>query len=113
MLGDGMVSFGVIPSGATDCEVVEGGAEDRLLDPHRAVDDESGRGEVEVAVGVVEVHLDLLVGTADALDLVDEVHVPRRTTELAVGHRLEPGILLQAYDVRDRGVLGVLPAARR
>ena len=38
--------------------------------------------------------------------LVDEVHVPRRTTELAVGHRLEPGVLLQAYDVGDRGVLG-------
>ncbi len=87
-------------------EVVEGTGEDRLLDAHRRVDHEAGRGEVEVARGVVEVDLDLLVGPADALDLVDEVHVPRRTAELAVGDRLEPGILLQAYDVRDRGVLG-------
>ena len=54
---------------------------------------------------VVEVHRELLVGRVDALELVDEVHVPRRTPELAVGRRAHAGLALERDDVADRGVL--------
>ena len=80
-------------------------AEDRIVDADLAVDLQRGRGEVEVAVGVAEVHLDLLVGLAHAVELVDEVHVPRRAPELAVGRGLQPDVLLHAHDVADRVVL--------
>ena len=102
-----MVSFGVIPAGISDWQVVEVAAEDRLVDPQRPVDVQPGRGAVEIALGVLEVDPDLLVRPADAVDRVDEVHVPGRTAELAVGRRLQPGIALHPHGVGDRRVLDV------
>ena len=46
-----------------------------------------------------------LVGLAHAAELVDEVHVPRRPAELAVGGRLQADVLLHAHDVADGVVL--------
>ena len=70
----------------------------------RAAEDTAIRDAV--ALLVVEVHGELLVGRVDALELVDEVHVPRRTPELAVGRRTDAGLALQRDDVADGGVLG-------
>ena len=58
-----------------------------------------------VALGVVELHDQLLVGPRDPTELVDEVHVPRAAAELAVGGRLEPDVLLHPHDVADGVVL--------
>ena len=66
--------------------------------------------EVEVAALVAEVHRQLLVGRVDTLELVDEVHVPRRTPELAVGRRADAGLALERDDVADRGVLDLAQA---
>src|SRR5581483_488760 len=41
----------------------------------------------------------------DPVELVDEVHVPRRAAELAVGRRLQPDLLLLPHDLADRLVL--------
>ena len=41
----------------------------------------------------------------DAVDRVDEVHVPRRAAELPVGRRAQADVLLHLDDVRDRLVL--------
>jgi hypothetical protein len=57
------------------------------LKTDRTVDGERRRFEVEFAVLVAEVHLDLLVGRPDPTEPVDEVHVPRGAPELAVGGR--------------------------
>ena len=76
-------------------------AEDRVAERDAVVHLQRGGLEVEVAVGVVEVHLHLLVGVAvDALELVDEVHVPRRTTELAVRRGLQAGVRAAARPPR-------------
>ena len=88
-------------------------AEDRVAQPDPVVDAERRRLEVEVARLVVEVHGELLVGRVDALELVDEVHVPRRTPELAVGRGAQAGLPLERHDVADRGVLDLLEARRR
>ena len=84
---------------------LEGVAEDRVAEPHPVVDAQRRGLEVEVAVLVVEVHRELLVGRVDALELVDEVHVPRRTPELAVGRGAQARVALQRHDVADRRVL--------
>ena len=69
------------------------------------MDAEGRRGELEVALLVVELDLDLLVGLVDAVELVDEVHVPRRAAELTVGGRLEADLLLHPDRVANRLVL--------
>ena len=66
---------------------------------------ERGRLEVQVALGVVEVHEQLLVGAVDALELVDEVHVPGGPPELPVGDALQPKIALHGDDLVDAPVL--------
>jgi hypothetical protein len=61
---------------------------------------------VEAAVGVLEVDDDVLVGhLRDAVDGIDEVHVPRRAAELAVGRRPQADVALHADDVGDGLVL--------
>ena len=85
-------------------------AEDRVPEPDPVVDAQRGGLEVEVAALVVEVHRQLLVGRVDTLELVDEVHVPRRTPELAVGRRTDAGLALERDDVADRGVLDLSQA---
>ena len=64
--------------------------------------------EHEVALGVVEDTLQFLLYLFHAGDLVDEVHVPGRTPELAVGDRVQPDILLELDDVAD-GVVFACP----
>ena len=66
---------------------------------------EGGGLEVELALGVAEVDLQLLLRRADAAELVDEVHVPGGTPELPVGRRLQAHLLLQAYGGLDALVL--------
>ena len=96
MLGDGIVSFGVAPSAAS-CEEREVLAEDRLRDAELAVDVQRGRRELDVAVGRCGSEPSgVPVSLRDAVELVDEVHVPRGAAELAVGDRLEPDLLLHA-----------------
>ena len=87
-------------------------AEDRLAERHLVVHPQRGGLEVQVALGVAEVHLQLLVGAADALELVDEVHVPRGTSQLAVRGRLQAGVALQADDLGDRLVLDLAQGVR-
>src|SRR2546421_10623567 len=41
----------------------------------------------------------------DSVQLVDEVHVPRRAAELTVRHRAQPDLLLLAHGVTNRLVL--------
>ena len=63
MLGEGIVSFGVRARGRVAQER-ERVAEDRVLDPHPAVDAHRRRREVVLALLVAELHVDAL-----ALDL--------------------------------------------
>ena len=63
------------------------------------------RGELDVSVLVVELDGEMPGLLADAVDLVDEVHVPRGAAELAVGRRGQPDVLLPAHGVTDRLVL--------
>src|SRR6266498_2015186 len=80
--------------------------EDGPLEPHLVVDLQGGGGELQLPVPVEELHLQVLVfGAADAPELVDEVHVPGGSAELAVGGRLEPDIALHLDDRGDGAVL--------
>ena len=73
--------------------------------------DLEGRGrEGGGAFSVLEGHLKLLFGADDAAELVDEVHVPRRPAELAVGGTLKAQLLLQSDDVAN-GLVFDLPEA--
>ena len=64
-----------------------------------------GRRELDVALLVVERDREIAGLFRDAVELVDEVHVPRRAPELAVGDRLETDLLLPAHGLADRVVL--------
>ena len=99
MLGDGMVSFGtaVVTCRAQELERV---GKDRLLERDPAGDAVGGRRELEVALFVVELDGQPLVGLPDPAEGIDEVHVPRAAPELAVGGRLQPDILLHLDDDR-------------
>ena len=57
------------------------------------------------ALLVAHLHGQLFVGLVDAVDLVDEVHVPRGAAELAVGGGLQADLLLHAHHVADGLVL--------
>ena len=61
--------------------------------------------ELDVALGVVELDRQVARRLGDAVERVDEVHVPGGAAELAVGDRLQPDLLLHAHDVADRLVL--------
>ena len=58
-----------------------------------------------LAVLLEELDGDMAGLLGDPVELVDEVHVPRRAAELAVRGRLEPDLLLLAHGVSDRRVL--------
>ena len=104
------MSFGVWLVGRHRLQVLERLAEDRLGDAELAVDVERGGRPLDVALGVVELDREVARRLGDAVERVDEVHVPGGAAELAVGHRLEPDLLLHADDLVDRGVLGGLQA---
>ena len=55
--------------------------------------------------GVVEPHGQVARRLADAAELVDEVHVPGRAAELAVGRRLQADVLLHRDHLGDGRVL--------
>ena len=79
--------------------------EDRLLQRHAAGDAHRRRLPRDRPRLVVELDQDLLVGVGDPAERVDEVHVPGRAAELAVGGRLQADLLLLAHDVANRVVL--------
>ena len=102
--GDGQLRH--LVAGRHSRQELEGVPEDRVPEPDPVVDAQRRGLEVEVTALVVEVHRQLLVGRVDALELVDEVHVPRRTTELAVGRGAHARFALEGHHVADRRVLG-------
>ena len=118
MLGDGIVSFGSARRHRL-LQELKGVAEDRLRDAELAVDVQRRGRELDVALLVVELHGDVAGFLRDAVELVDEVHVPGRAAELAVGRCLQADVLLLADDLADRLVLdlaqrvGVDAPARR
>jgi hypothetical protein len=90
---------------------LEGVAEDRLRQPDPAVDAQRRRRELERPGLVAELHVQRLVDDLrDPVEAVDEVHVPGRAPELAVGDRAQAAVALERDDVADRRVLG-LPQA--
>ena len=96
MLGDGMVSFGVAVV-ADRPQELEGVAEDRCSSSRIRLVDLQRRPTSNSSVAVVVVERApamLLVGPADAAELVDEVHVPGRTAELAVGRGPQTDVCL-------------------
>ena len=104
MLGDGIVSFGVAPC-RRDRRKAKSSPKIVSLDAELAVDAHRGRRELDVALGVVELDRQVAGRLLDAVELVDEVHVPRGAAELAVGGRLQADVLLHAHHVADRVVL--------
>ena len=80
--------------------------EDGVLDPHPSVDAHRRRGVVVFALLVAEAHMDALaLDLAHAAELIDEVHVPRRAPELAVGGALQADVALEGDRIADRVVL--------
>jgi hypothetical protein len=50
-------------------------------------------------------HLDVLARRADPAELVDEVHMPGGSAELAVGRGLQPGVALHRHRRPDCRIL--------
>ena len=76
-----------------------------MIESNWSVDLEGGGGERRRTLGVLEGDLQLLIGLADAAELVDEVHVPRGSAELAVRCALKPKIFLHPHGVTNRTIL--------
>ena len=100
------MSFGVCPPATVSRRNVNASPKMVSLQRDPVVHPQGCGLEVELALGVAEVHHQLLVGAVDPAELVDEVHVPGRPAELAVGRGLQADLLLHPDDVADRGVLG-------
>ena len=66
---------------------------------------ERRRRPLDLAVGVEELDREVARLLRDPVERVDEVHVPRRAAELAVGRRAEADVLLHADGRADRLVL--------
>jgi hypothetical protein len=94
-------------------------AEDRLRQPDAGLDVQRRWRELERSLGVAELHVQRVVDDLrDPVEPVDEVHVPGRAAQLAVGGRAQADVLLHAHDVTDGSVLGraqlaVVDAPRR
>ena len=119
MLGDGMVSFGRRPS-ATPSTAGTRRRRRRSCSSSASRPSTCSAAGVKSRspVGVVEVHRRASRRRlADAVELVDEVHVPRRAAELAVGRRPQAGVAPAARTtsrdrlVLDRAQLGVVDLA--
>ena len=109
MLGEGIVSFGV-PARARlqEIEVV---AEDAAVEREAAFDLEARGREIHIALVAVKVHGDVLLNLAHAADLVEEVHVPGRAAEFAVGDALQAQLFLQFHDIANGDVFGLAQIA--
>jgi hypothetical protein len=79
--------------------------EDRRREPEPAVHVERGGSELDLAVLIEELDGDVAGLPGHAVELVDEVHVPRRAAKLAVGRRRQTDLLLLGHHLADRVVL--------
>ena len=104
MLGDGMVIFGVAVrtwlarNAYASAKMVRGNvigsSTSSAADANSSVPASLKNWTVSFSSGLV-----------DAAELVDEVHVPGRTAELAVGRGPQADVFLHPYDVGDGRVL--------
>src|SRR5260370_40495554 len=85
--------------------------EDRPLERELAGDAQRRRGELDVALLVVELDREIVLHLGDAADLVEEIHVPGGAAVLAVGDALEADLLLHLHRLGHGVVLD--PAHRR
>ena len=82
-------------------------AEDAAVEREPAFDLEPRGREIHIALVAVKVHGDVLLDLAHAADLVEEIHVPGRAAELAVGDALQAQLFLQLHDVANGDVFGL------
>lgn len=76
-----------------------------MFEPYGIGDAQTGRGEFDVALLVVEGDLEFVLGPGDPAQLVDEVHVPGGPAILPVGGRVESELLPETDHFADRVVL--------
>ena len=80
--------------------------EDRPLERDRPVDTDRGRRELQAPGLVDELHAQRgVVDPGHPAERVDEVHVPGRAPELAVGGAAQAGVLLHPHRVADGRIL--------
>src|ERR1019366_10611161 len=80
-------------------------AEDALFELELAGDSQRCRGELDVALLVMKLNLEVILNLGRTTQLIQEIHVPRGAPELAVGNALQPDVFLHLHDVADRSVL--------
>src|ERR1019366_8257912 len=85
----------------------EGVGKDRLVDVDAVVHPQPRRRKRRRAFFILKGQLQLLVGTGDPSELVDEVHVPRGTAKLAVGGGLKAELFLEGDDVVNGAVFSL------
>jgi hypothetical protein len=94
-------------------EKAEGVAEDGRGEADAVVDVHGRRREFDRALLVAEAHVERLVQhLGHAVELEDEVHVPRRAAELPIRDGAQAGVLLQPHDVTDGVVLDAAQLVR-
>ena len=94
MLGDGIVSFGVCSGAATDRRYANASPKIVSDSPIRPSTCSDGGANSSVPGRVAELHVQRLVDDLrDAVERVDEVHVPRRAAELPVGDGPQPDVV--------------------
>ncbi len=86
--------------------------ENRVLEFEPSGDLQGRRGEFDVAVRVVELHLQIVLGAGHATDLVQVVHVPGTPAKLPVSDCLKSDVLLAPDDLPDRFILGAAKLRR-
>src|SRR3954451_7584242 len=96
MLGDGIVSLGVWLPLATDFRYSNASAKIVSETPSLPSMWIAAGGPPDFPLGVVELDREVAGRLGDAVDRVDEVHVPGGAAELAVSHRPQPDLLLHA-----------------
>ena len=104
MLGDGIVSFGVAPP-AIDRRNAKSSPKIVLLTPMRPSMCRAAGVNSITPIALRNSTVQRARRLADAVELVDEVHVPGGAPELAVGGGLEADVVLHRHDVADRVVL--------
>ena len=92
------MSFGV-PFVVTDCRYSKWSPKIVLLTPILPSTVSAAGVNSMTPVRVLELDVHVVRRARDAVELVDEVHVPRPAAQLAVGDRLQAQVLLEAHDV--------------
>ena len=111
MLGDGIVSFGV-PRLTTDFRKSKWSPKMQPSSPSLPSTAQPRGREVDVALVAVKMHGDVLLDLAHAADLVQEIHVPGRAAEFAIGDALQAELFLHRHDVANRIVFGLAQRRR-